>query len=69
MILTLLSLFPIPEMIATPEQMESAKLEVADRDYCAHLLISYNACRKEVWPWVYQCHHEKHEYQQCEYEE
>lgn len=56
-------------MVATPEQMESAKLEVADRDYCAHLLISYNACRKEVWPWVYQCHHEKHEYQQCEYEE
>lgn len=56
-------------MVATDAEMESAKLELGDRDYCAHLLISYNSCRKEVWPWVYQCGHEKHEYQQCEYEE
>lgn len=56
-------------MIATEAEMESAKIDQEDRDYCAHLLIKYKACRSEVWPFVYQCHHERHEYQQCEYEE
>jgi hypothetical protein len=56
-------------MIATEEEMESAKLPLADRDFCAHLLLKYRACRADKAPWLWQCGHEKHEYLQCEYEE
>lgn len=56
-------------MIATQAEMESAKIPLQDRDYCAHKLIDYRACRADVFPFVYKCHHEKHDYLNCEYEE
>lgn len=56
-------------MIATTEEMESAKLPLEDRDYCAHLLLNYRSCRADVYPFLYKCHHEKHEYLTCEYED
>lgn len=56
-------------MIATEEEMISAKVPMKDRDYCAHFFINYLACRKRVFPFVYQCGHEKHQYMTCEYEE
>lgn len=56
-------------MIATKEEMVSAKLPLADRDYCAHKLLEYRACRSDVFPFLYKCHHERHEYLTCEYEE
>lgn len=56
-------------MIATREQMESAKVPIEDRDYCAHKLINYRSCRADVFPFVYKCHHEKHDFLTCEYEE
>ncbi|XP_017156122.1 NADH dehydrogenase [ubiquinone] 1 beta subcomplex subunit 7 [Drosophila miranda] len=56
-------------MIATQEEMESVKLPLEDRDYCAHKLIAYQACRSDKFPFVYQCAHEKHEFLTCEYED
>lgn len=56
-------------MIATKAEMESAKIPIDERDYCAHKLIHYRACRADVFPFVYQCHHEKHDYLTCEYDE
>ncbi|EAA04597.3 NADH dehydrogenase [ubiquinone] 1 beta subcomplex subunit 7 isoform X2 [Anopheles arabiensis] len=56
-------------MIATEEEMEAAKLPLEARDYCAHKLIQYRACRSDVWPWAYKCAHEKHEYLNCEYDD
>lgn len=56
-------------MIATEEEMESARLPLEDRDYCAHKLLQYRSCRADVWPWAYKCAHEKHEYLTCQYEE
>ncbi|BFG02076.1 NADH dehydrogenase [Drosophila madeirensis] len=56
-------------MIATQEEMESVKLPLEDRDYCAHKLIAYQACRSDKFPFVYQCAHEKHAYLTCEYED
>lgn len=56
-------------MIATEEEMQSAKLPLEDRDYCAHKLLQYRACRADVWPFAYKCGHERHEYLHCEYEE
>lgn len=56
-------------MIATEEEMKSAKLPLEDRDYCAHIALKVFQCRKEVWPWAYKCTPEKHEYLNCQYEE
>lgn len=38
---------------ATREEMREARLPLAYRDSCAHLLIPLNQCRKETWyaPW------------------
>ena len=57
------------EMVATEDQLQRAKIPVAYRDYCSHLLIALNDCRlKEYWmPW--KCEHERHSYEMCEYEE
>jgi len=57
------------EMIATEEEMRSAKLPLKDRDYCAHLLLKFRACRKDAWPWAVKCEHEKHAYLNCQYED
>lgn len=54
-------------MIATPEQMESAKIPIQDRDYCAHLLLNFRKCRKDNWPFAVKCEHEKHEYLHCQH--
>ncbi|XP_063598824.1 NADH dehydrogenase [ubiquinone] 1 beta subcomplex subunit 7-like [Penaeus indicus] len=56
-------------MVATQEEMESAKLPLKNRDYCAHKAIAYQACRQKVWPFVYQCAHEKHDYLNCQYDD
>jgi NADH dehydrogenase (ubiquinone) 1 beta subcomplex subunit 7 len=56
-------------MVATEEEMQSAKLDLEDRDYCAHLLLKYRACRADKAPWYWWCAHEKHEFLPCEYEE
>ncbi len=56
-------------MIATQAEMESAKIPIEDRGYCAHKLIHYRACRADVFPFVYKCHHEKHDFLNCEYDE
>ncbi|KAL5276206.1 NDUFB7 family protein [Megaselia abdita] len=56
-------------MIATEAEMVSAMLPLEDRDYCAHKLLKYRACRADVFPWLYKCHHDKHEYLTCEYED
>lgn len=56
-------------MIATEEQLRSAKIKHKDRDYCAHLLLEYQACRKDNWPFPVKCQHEKHHYLNCQYDE
>lgn len=56
-------------MIATREEMESAKMPLEDRDYCAHKLLKFYSCRYDNFPFVYKCHHEKHDYLTCEYED
>ncbi|KAF5295353.1 hypothetical protein FQR65_LT01543 [Abscondita terminalis] len=57
------------KMIATEEEMRSAKIPLQDRDYCAHLLIEYRACRKDVWPFPVKCEHQKHAYLNCQYDD
>lgn len=56
-------------MIATEEEMSSMNISLDYRGYCAHKLIEYKTCRHEKWPFPFLCHHEKHTYEKCEYEE
>jgi NADH dehydrogenase (ubiquinone) 1 beta subcomplex subunit 7 len=59
----------ISVMVATEAEMISAKLLPDERDFCAHKLIDYKACRADVWPFVYKCTPEKHDYLNCQYDE
>ena len=56
-------------MTATQEEMESAKIPIEFRDYCAGALLKYLGCRADEFPMVYKCHHQKHNYMHCQFEE
>ena len=59
----------ISEIKTTLAEMESAKIPLDKRDYCVDYLMKFLGCRNEKFQWVYKCHHEKHEYLHCQYEE
>uniref|UniRef100_A0A8D8M4B1 NADH dehydrogenase [ubiquinone] 1 beta subcomplex subunit 7 n=1 Tax=Cacopsylla melanoneura TaxID=428564 RepID=A0A8D8M4B1_9HEMI len=60
---------PVKVMKATEEEMASCKLPQYKRDYCAHKLINYKKCYADNIPWVQNCEHEVHEYNDCLYAE
>ena len=62
-------LFYFQVMIATQEEMDSAKVHPKYRDYCAHKYIEYQACLKNNRPFYWRCKHERHEYAECEFED
>mmetsp|Transcript_8043 Transcript_8043/g.7614 ORF Transcript_8043/g.7614 Transcript_8043/m.7614 type:complete len:96 (+) Transcript_8043:40-327(+) len=49
------------------EAMAKARLPIAYRDTCAHLLIPLNKCRRETWWNPNKCGHERHTYEECLY--
>ena len=59
----------LAEMVATAAEMAAARLDVAYRDYCAHLLIPLNACRHATLYLPWRCGPERHEYERCQYVE
>jgi len=54
---------------ATREEMRDAKLPLAYRDSCAHLLIPLNRCRKDTYYLPWKCEDERHSYEKCQYVE
>mmetsp|Transcript_3655 Transcript_3655/g.11300 ORF Transcript_3655/g.11300 Transcript_3655/m.11300 type:complete len:81 (+) Transcript_3655:77-319(+) len=52
---------------ATQEEMMAAKVPLAYRDTCAHLLIPLNKCRRKTFYMPWECGHERHAYEKCEY--
>ncbi|KAF2628406.1 hypothetical protein SLS59_009345 [Nothophoma quercina] len=54
---------------ATREEMSAARLPLAYRDSCAHLLIPLNRCRHEEYYLPWKCENERHTYEKCQYEE
>ncbi|KAE9964791.1 hypothetical protein BLS_008059 [Venturia inaequalis] len=54
---------------ATAEQMSAARLPMAYRDSCAHLLIPLNRCRQAEYYLPWKCETERHTYEKCQYEE
>lgn len=55
-------------MIATQEEMVEARVPLAYRDQCAHLLIPLNKCRQAEFYLPWKCENERHSYEKCEYE-
>lgn len=57
------------KMKVSQEQMHAHKVPIHVRDYCAHILIPLNDCRREnmYLPWA--CEHERHSYEICMYKE
>lgn len=57
------------QMVAKEEHLMSARIPPKYRDYCAHYLLDYQVCRYKQFPFVYRCHHEKHDYLNCEHDD
>jgi len=49
--------------------MARAKLSLGYRDFCAHLLIPLNECRRASLYAPWKCGHERHVYEKCQYME
>ncbi|KAF2102711.1 hypothetical protein NA57DRAFT_71697 [Rhizodiscina lignyota] len=58
-----------PSGPASREAMSEAKLPLAYRDSCAHLLIPLNKCRYNEYYLPWKCENERHSYEKCQYEE
>ena len=51
------------------EELAKERIPLAARDYCAHLLVDLNRCRRRTLYLPFKCTEEKHEYEQCLYKE
>jgi hypothetical protein len=64
---------PSPPLFAAPtathEEMKAARLPLSFRDYCSHLLIPLNKCRRETMYMPWKCSDERHSYEKCQYVE
>ena len=54
---------------ASAQEMKDARLDVAFRDYCGHLLIPLNQCRHKTYFMPFKCTDERHKYEECQYYE
>lgn len=57
----------VPEMVATDEEMKAARLDPQWRDYCAHMLIPLNKCRRANLSMPFRCVDERHAYEKCQF--
>ena len=49
------------------QAINDARIPLAWRDTCSHLLIHLNGCRRETWWNPNKCESERHIYEECEY--
>ena len=54
-------------MKVTAKELQNARIDLAYRDHCSHLLIPLNKCRRQTFYMPYECSHERHEYEKCQY--
>lgn len=59
----------ILEMMISDEELARERIPLVARDYCAHLLVDLNRCRRRTLYLPFKCAEEKHEYEQCLYKE
>merc|ERR1712168_1260925 len=58
---------PPPKMVATQEEMIANRVPLEHRDFCAHLFIPLNHCRRNSgWLLPWSCKEEKAEWDECQ---
>ena len=59
----------LSEMQVTQEELAEAKVPLNLRDYCAHYFIPLMKCRKDNYYLPWKCKKEKHDWDDCEFQE
>ncbi|KZT36778.1 hypothetical protein SISSUDRAFT_1063389 [Sistotremastrum suecicum HHB10207 ss-3] len=54
---------------ASQEELKKYKVPVAWRDGCSALLIPLNVCRRDKYYLPWECDHERHAYEKCQYDD
>jgi len=54
---------------ASQEELKANRVPLAWRDSCSALLIPLNVCRKKMMYKVWECDHERHIYEKCQYDD
>mmetsp|Transcript_13165 Transcript_13165/g.25142 ORF Transcript_13165/g.25142 Transcript_13165/m.25142 type:complete len:90 (+) Transcript_13165:958-1227(+) len=49
------------------QAIKDARIPIAWRDTCSHILIPLNKCRRDTWYNPDKCGHYRHIYEECEY--
>jgi NADH dehydrogenase (ubiquinone) 1 beta subcomplex subunit 7 len=57
----------MPKQNQDLEALKAARIPLAFRDTCGHLLIKLNECRRETLFNPHKCGHERHTYEECGY--
>lgn len=53
----------------TTEELDRANIPLRARDFCSHILLELNQCRKESFSLPWKCGELRHEYERCQYVE
>ncbi|KIJ98742.1 hypothetical protein K443DRAFT_680488 [Laccaria amethystina LaAM-08-1] len=54
---------------ASQEELKAHRVPLAWRDQCSSLLIPLNLCRKQKLYKPWECDHERHTYDKCQYDD
>lgn len=62
--------FPLCLTTPTPHsqsELKAARVDIASRDHCAHLLVPLNECRRKTFYMPWKCGDVRHAYEKCLY--
>ncbi|KXN89360.1 NADH dehydrogenase [ubiquinone] 1 beta subcomplex subunit 7 [Leucoagaricus sp. SymC.cos] len=54
---------------ASQTELKANRVPLQWRDGCSALLIPLNVCRNKKYYLPWECEHERHEYERCQYED
>jgi NADH dehydrogenase (ubiquinone) 1 beta subcomplex subunit 7 len=57
----------IPREDQDIKALKDAQIPLAWRDTCGHLLVKLNKCRRQTYYSPHECTHERHTFEECEY--
>ncbi|GLB42108.1 putative NADH-ubiquinone oxidoreductase B18 subunit (NDUFB7) [Lyophyllum shimeji] len=57
------------ETMASREEVKANRVPLGWRDHCSALLLPLNVCRKKNYYVPWECEHERHIYEKCQYDD
>ncbi|KAF7325636.1 NADH dehydrogenase [ubiquinone] 1 beta subcomplex subunit 7 [Mycena kentingensis (nom. inval.)] len=55
--------------VASQEALKASRVPLQWRDGCSAMLIPLNACRRKTLYMPWECDHERHAYEKCQYDD